>query len=168
MNACPNCGKKIGGNRGTFRHHVNMCSTVTERFWAMVNKTEGCWLWMGCKRWDGYGRYNLGPSRQMTAHRRSWELTHGVTLSPKVHVLHLCDNPPCVNPAHLRTGTHLENMADCSRKGRVGNRKLKPEDIRHIRSVPVKWGVKTALARQYGVAPSTIDVIIRGEKWKHL
>jgi len=90
-----------------------------ERFWARVAKRKsGCWEWIGTCDKDGYGRLNFGrPIRRAAAHRLSWEFKHGPIL-PGFHVLHTCDNPPCVNPAHLRLSTHRENMHDRDAKGR--------------------------------------------------
>ena len=33
------------------------------------------------------------------------------------HALHACDNPPCCNPAHLKRGTHKQNMEEAAARG---------------------------------------------------
>lgn len=89
--------------------------TVLERFEVKVRKTETCWIWTaGCL--GGYGRFRFNGCTQ-NAHRVSWELFCG-PIPSGMHVLHDCDNPPCVNPAHLFLGTNIDNIADRHRKGR--------------------------------------------------
>jgi hypothetical protein len=66
-----------------------------------------CWPYRGAQIDRGYGRYG-----DILAHRFAWMSAHGEGLSPEVVVRHRCDNPPCVNPAHLLTGTQWQNMQD--------------------------------------------------------
>lgn len=89
------------------------------RFWAKVHIAEtGCWEWRANKV-RGYGRFSHG-GRMWLAHR----VAHAELIGPipdGLDVLHSCDNPPCVNPAHLRAGTDQDNMRDQLSRGRHGN-----------------------------------------------
>lgn len=98
---------------------------------AKVDTTDPlrCWNWQGCRKERGYGHTGRGY-----AHRRSYELFKGPI--PKGRsVLHRCDNPPCINPDHLRVGTQADNIADMVGKGRgwwqtwKRPRQLEPEQL---------------------------------------
>lgn len=93
-----------------------------ERFWAKVAVSDGCWEWCGHRDKDGYGTLRVGGT-QVRAHRFSYELHHGHT---DLLVRHTCNNPPCVNPAHLLPGTHLENMADRKAAGNYQRKQAMP------------------------------------------
>lgn len=86
------------------------------RFWARVQKGDGCWEWQGTRIAHGYGRLRVGSERVL-AHRYSWRITNG-PIPAGMSVLHRCDNPPCVRPDHLFLGTQLDNNRDRSAKGR--------------------------------------------------
>lgn len=88
-----------------------MRKNTPEDFWRFVLKTESCWLWQGSKKRHGYGLFRLGGRRQHTTHRLSYEMSIG-PIPDGGHILHSCDNTSCVNPAHLRVGTHLDNIRD--------------------------------------------------------
>lgn len=93
--------------------------TPEERFWAKVDKSEGCWVWAGQVDRNGYGVLQIRSraSRMVRAHRYAYELAHG-PIEPDLFICHRCDNPPCVNPAHLFAGSASDNNYDASRKGR--------------------------------------------------
>jgi len=94
---------------------------VRIRFWAKVKKTEDCWIWIGARTKTGYGRFAIRTSRvirSFRAHRYAWEITHG-TIPEDKELCHRCDNRLCVRPEHIFLGTHQENMADASAKGRL-------------------------------------------------
>lgn len=92
------------------------------RFWAKVAKSpdaDGCWLWIASTSHNGYGFFKF-HNRQLKAHRFIYEWTIGV-IPEGLHVLHRCDTPACVNPAHLFLGTHRDNMRDMHEKGRAAS-----------------------------------------------
>ncbi len=96
---------------------IPLCDQTKERFWSRIKKTETCWLWTGPKRSNGYGAISYGKRGLESAHRFSFELN--VSPVPKgLWVLHKCDVPLCVKPAHLFLGTCKENEADMRAKGR--------------------------------------------------
>ena len=87
-----------------------------DRFWSHVAKGEKCWLWTGSKNTDGYGNAWVDGVCQK-AHRVAYRLANG-PIRAGGYVLHSCDTPSCVNPAHLWVGTQADNNRDCAAKGR--------------------------------------------------
>lgn len=134
-----------------------------ERFYSKVDKTGDCWLWTGCRLSNGYGQFYY-KGRNHGAHRVSYILSHGEIPEGCV-VMHSCDNPQCVNPAHLSLGSHTDNMKDMARKLRQANRKLTPDDVRKIRKAE---GSLRAIGRKFGVDHATISQIKKGLIWKEV
>lgn len=92
------------------------------RFWAKVQiAMVGCWLWTGAKDRKGYGRVGLGTRTEGTISAHGWvcRVAHGEKPTLAHMVLHSCDTPACVNPAHLRWGTAAENSTDMIERGRT-------------------------------------------------
>lgn len=88
---------------------------LKKRFLVKVRKTDACWVWEGSQASNGYGSFSIKKS--IRAHRLSWMLYRG-DIPAGLFVCHKCDNPPCVNPAHLWLGTNQENVIDSVKKGR--------------------------------------------------
>jgi len=88
--------------------------SIAKRFWSYVDITDTCWNWTGYKK-RGYGSIRVN-GKFIGAHRLSFYIHNGVF--PNV-CRHTCDNPKCVNPAHLLDGTHKDNHQDCVLRGRA-------------------------------------------------
>jgi hypothetical protein len=145
---------------------------LTERFWCRVTVADGCWLWHGAHQPDGRGVLGMNGKLQ-SAPRVSWHLHYG-DIPVGMHVLHQCDNPPCVNPAHLFLGTNLDNIRDAQKKGRLrgsnghlcgdnsASAKLTWNDVDEIRN---SVEILRVLAARYGVSISTIHLIRKRKIW---
>lgn len=96
--------------------HTNQL--LIDRFWRRVDKSGGCWLWKGSVQ-RNYGAVTIPLTRRtVKAHRLAWEIVNGRPVPPRAYVLHSCDTPLCVNPAHLRLGTPADNVRDMHARGR--------------------------------------------------
>lgn len=159
-------------NLGELQHILARQSRLV-RFWERVDKRgpDDCWPWMGFRTSTGYGRTSL-LHRTYQAHRVSWALAFG-PVPDGLHVLHRCDNPPCVNPAHLFVGTHEDNMRDREKKGRCvhprgeqhGCAKLTAANVIEIRASSES---QTALAARFGVTQAAINYVILRRSWAHI
>ena len=113
--------------------------SLLERFWSKVDNgcLDECWEWQGGQAAGGYGVIACGRARELRrAPRISWVIANNQEIPDGFHVLHACDNPPCVNPAHLSVGTQKKNMQGASKRGRL-NKHAKARGIaQHMATVP--------------------------------
>lgn len=142
-----------------------------ERFWDKVVKADGdeCWGWLASTFPDGYGNFHV-DGKNLGAHRFMWAYVLKRELPPGMFICHHCDNPPCVNPAHLFIGTAQDNIDDKVAKGRHGyglpNTKLTESQVVFVLSSPLVSARK--LASQFSVTRQTINLIRQGKRWKHI
>jgi hypothetical protein len=143
------------------------------RFWIKVDRRSAseCWPWLGQLNAAGYGymkRWHQGNQLVLRAHRIA-VLLDGRDIPSGYQVCHHCDNPSCVNPAHLFIGTILDNHNDKMRKGRQAsrrsgthrNRKLSLSDIEIIKREVANGKSRAAIARERGVAPQSVDSALK-------
>jgi hypothetical protein len=95
--------------------------TLAQIFEKCTENKAGCLVWTGGTR-RRYARIYSG-GRIYIGSRLVMELVHGKIPEGQL-VLHRCDNPPCLNPAHLFFGTHKENVQDAMLKGRMNKKRL--------------------------------------------
>jgi hypothetical protein len=140
-----------------------MCKTLEDKFWERASKPNNpgnCWRWVGSISSSGYGQVGF-EHKNFTAHRLSWKLHFG-EIPKGLFVLHKCDNKWCVNPRHLKLGTHQQNMKDASKRDRF-NTKLTREQVKEIRANKLSL---RKLAKIYDVSKSTIGHIKAYKTWR--
>lgn len=149
------------------------------RYWEKVGTADldECWEWAAAQNTDGYGKLRVKGHNQY-AHRLAWELEHGRPVPEGRCICHRCDNPACVNPAHLFLGTQADNLRDMAEKGRargrvakgsdIGNSKLTDDDVREIRKLAAVGHSQRQLAARFGVGRTQIGRIVRRESWTWL
>lgn len=135
-----------GEPRARFIHGHNGTSSY-------VVDENGCWLWQGCLNVRGYGQLGKGSR---AAHRVFYE-RHVGPIPEGLTIDHLCRVRHCVNPAHMEPVTVAENV----RRGSAA--KLKPEQVRSIKSRSGERGAD--LAREFGVSQALICDIRKGRAW---
>lgn len=172
---------------------------IEDRFWEKVDKDGPvirpelgpCWLWIGARDRHGYGSIGEGaPSRRtVRVYRLSYTWAHG-PVPFGLKVLHHCDNPPCVRPAHLYAGTAQQNSDDMIVRGRaaIGDRngsrthperiargtripqaRLTDDLVREIRRRDASGEEsRRAIARDLGVTHETVNRACRLESWTHV
>lgn len=159
------CSRACSGKAST--------STPVDRFLEKVKQTEGCWIWSGSKNKKNYGTFFL-DGRAQKAHRVSYSLFVG-PIADDLFILHRCDNPPCVNPAHLSTGTPQDNMDDMVSKGRSCIRrgednpfaKLSVAEVktaRHLYFAEARTCVE--IGKFFSVSNTCIKDIVKDRTWR--
>lgn len=145
---------------------------MKERFEQKFIKTEKCWIWQAAKNTKGYGKFCTKRSVWEYAHRISYMLYKG-DFDQKLCICHKCDNPSCVNPEHLFSGTYSDNNKDAFDKGRHLNpvmygdknpgSKLTEKQVKEIKKRLTKGERPKHFHQEYGVHWATIYSRVRRE-----
>lgn len=167
-------------------------------FWKKIDRNgpkmphmeTACHVWMAYKDKKGYGNFRIG-GKMFLSHRIAFVQDGGVFDCGNL-ACHRCDNPGCVNPDHIFSGTFADNNADMISKGRgkqpcgsahhsklrpekvlrgelIGGSKLTEDKVREIREIFEAGGVsQRKIASDYSVSEAQICKIIRRPKWKHV
>lgn len=141
------------------------------RFWAKVNKTNGCWLWKGAKS-GGFGIMRINGGFRRATHISVY-LHHGAWPAPGLEVMHLCDATACVRPEHLVVGTRRDNIAARDARwrkafgARCGHVKLREADVLAMRQM-YATGQYTHADLKALFNMSNVSDILNHKSWKHI
>lgn len=168
---------------------VALTATEVARFRASQPRdlaADACWPWRGGRSRAGYGRMAVG-GRRLLAHRVAIVLATRETIPRGLVVCHHCDNPPCVNPAHLFVGTQNDNVQDAVSKGRIasgddhgmrrrperravgerhGSAKLTAEKAELMRRMREGGATTAAIGEAFGVSQTTAADVVSGRTWR--
>ena len=141
------------------------------RFWRHTrpdtdhDADEACLLWTGGKTKAGYGVFSLPGDAKVLAHRLAWRIRNG-PIPPGLFVRHRCDNPICVRPSHLQTGTNAQNMVDAVRRGRHGTARLTADQVRDIRRLRAEGESVPAIAAAVAATAAAVNGVLRGRSYR--
>lgn len=181
---CENCGTRFQTRKHMGRKAeaaVRFCSRncrdigmakensrpLADRFWAKVDRRGpgDCWQWTGAKTHGGYGVIGIGHAHLLRAPRVSYEMHIG-PIPPGMVIRHKCDNPPCVNPAHLEVGTLRDNTHDAVSRGRSRGSARKITDEQFI-AIRESAGTVRAAAATFGVSSGFVSMVRNGRRQRH-
>lgn len=150
----------MGAKRGTSKERLSRLTRY---------RPNGCLEFQGAIMRDGYGMFRHN-GRSRLAHRVAYEIYNNGESPGELDVLHSCDNPRCVNPMHLRLGTHTQNMRDMLRKGRGRGKTGAYEILDDVKAYEIRWYEamgrrRQDLASEHGVSLSLIAQIVTGKAW---
>lgn len=134
---------------------------------------NGCIEWASTRTKGGYGLIHFakelgeGWNASTTAHRAMYMATHNIILTRSQLVCHTCDNPPCVNPAHLFVGTGVDNARDMIAKGRQAKAHAKHSRVlvltnEQVIAIRNDMGLLREVAARHGVSVSYVSKLRNG------
>jgi hypothetical protein len=154
------------------RESINTVSYSVEtanRFHAKYERRgdHECWFWTSNKQLNGYGTMSVG-GKPRKAHRIAYELAYG-PIPAGASICHRCDQPDCVNPAHLFAGDHTVNMRDAASKRRLSvprpnAQRVSDADCAAIVALAKAGKRLRDIAADYGVSHGYVSLLISGKR----
>lgn len=138
--------------------------------WTVTD--SGCWEWNGSKNAYGYGQLSIGENRPHIASRIAYA-AWVETPTPGSDICHRCDNPPCINPAHLFEGSRQVNVDDMVSKKRHVNgenktgHKLTDKEVQDLKDMKATRAfTHKEIAARFGVSSTLVSLIVNGHRRK--
>ena len=137
---------------------------------TIVGTGRDCWPSRRSVNSQGYSRIKI-RGKSIGSHRAMFQLFFPGVDAPVVR--HMCNRPNCINPAHLRPGTQLDNVMDRVMSGRSGNLKGEANgrsklDASSVLKIQMSSESGSVLAVRFGISKAMACRIKRGDAWKHL
>lgn len=158
------------GNRRCINPEHLKCPDKYQRFekFIKVGRTENdCNLFIGAKGPNGYGVFFPQSGKCRSAHRYAYEIYNGPIPANKI-IMHTCDNTLCVNPGHLKIGTHTDNMSDMYAKGRARHpgrkRPFTQAELDQIWKMYNSGHSTYAIAKRINRAYPTVQYVLKADK----
>lgn len=134
--------------------------------------SNACWEWLGRVTFLGYGIMPFtGSKAGIPAHRVSYELfklKKGESIEG-ANICHSCDNPRCVNPAHLFKADFLTNMKDKKSKNRQSrNPVLGRDNAIKVKILLQEGKTLKEIAMLCNMHPVSVQAIKSGRSYKNL
>lgn len=172
MRSSPNVTQSGHSCADPFRFMWGRRVETLRRF--LNTRTDECLLWPHTLDRDGYAGPVQVAGTMYKAYLLSCEYQAGKRPSSKLQAAHSCGTRSCVNPRHLRWATARQNAADKKLHGteiygeRQGAHKLTDAAVQAIRQRASRGEQLQALAREFGVSPSNITLIVQRKTWAHV
>lgn len=191
MPDCRLCNRTSPSYKGLHRHltsshklraleyYLKFPDAMHERLWDTSDEVQvrdgltPCWEWNGLRSPQGYARMRVAGAATCAGHRNAL-LVRGEVVEPELYVLHACDNPPCVNPEHLRGDTPVANARERSDRGRscrgIDHHKGRLGDVSaFVVRAEAYAGIPLAqIARRLDVSESTIQHVVARRTYTHV
>lgn len=132
------------------------------------DEKTGCWVWKKSTCRSGYGQLKVFKKMAL-AHRYSYEMHKG-EIPKGMEILHECDNKKCINPEHLRAGTHAQNMKDAGARGLMrkginhpmfGKTPRRPRQSNKVLVMGKEFDSQREAERHFDVAHGTVQYWIK-------
>lgn len=131
---------------------------------------RGCWVVTSHRPGSGGYVVAVVDGKRQLLHRWAWETANGRAIPDQYLLRHKCDNPPCINPAHLVPGNHSQNVDDAIARGRWkihGSGRLTDDEVFAIRVAYADGADPAELAEVYKVRPVTIVAAAKKQTYRY-
>lgn len=131
---------------------------------CMPHMDTPCWPFKGALAKNGRPYVQIDGKKYLV-YRLTYELVHGLGSLDGYIARHKCDNEICGRPDHIEKGSHEDNMSDMKQRERHG---LPHHAVRAIRKLATQGRTHQEIADLYGIARSTVTMIVSGDNYSHV